>query len=73
MPYHQNMENEKTEDTRVIPHSEIVAMMSHLNMELSLKSPEDKAKYLVDITNKFHKMYSKLKSTENASGSPSND
>ena len=69
------MENEKneTEDTRVIPHSEIVAMMNHLNMELSLKGPEDKAKYLVEITNKFHKLYSKLKSTENASGSPSND
>ena len=57
------MENEKTKKdaTREIPHSEVVAMMRHLNMEMSLKSPEDKAKYLVDITDKFQKMQRQLK------------
>ena len=57
------MKTEKTEETnqQEIPHSEIVAMMHGLNMPMALESPENKAKYLVDITNKFHKMYKKLK------------
>tara|TARA_R100000963_G_C4602925_1_gene75974 strand:- start:24 stop:233 length:210 start_codon:yes stop_codon:yes gene_type:complete len=65
------MKNKKTEidSTRIIPHSEVVAMMRHLNMKLSPTAPENKAQYLESITNRFHEMYSKLKSTESASGS----
>ncbi|MAH48919.1 hypothetical protein CMI37_24035 [Candidatus Pacearchaeota archaeon] len=55
------MENEKTkeENRQEIPQSDVVALMHSLNMPMAVKSPEDKAKYLFEITNTFHEMYKK--------------
>jgi|TARA_Y100000296_G_C5157266_1_gene249820 hypothetical protein len=75
MFYHQIMENEKTEteNEQIIPHSEVVAYMNHHNLEMALKSPEDKAKYLVRMTNLFQEVYSKINTASHDSDSHERD
>lgn len=56
----ENNENKKETEEHWIPHSEIVHQMLENNEALSMMSPADKAKFIVDATNLFHDKWAKI-------------
>lgn len=50
----ENDENKKETEEHWIPSNEIVHQMLENNETLSMMSPADKAKFLVDATSLFH-------------------